>query len=79
MTHGEHFEKNFIQSVVEQIPTQELEAIEADAAASENRMAHDIVSAELARRALVGHPLLFEDEYFVPTDPMDDLQCDSCQ
>lgn len=48
--------------------------------------ARKIIAQEMAHRAMriqeigvVDQPYLVPDEYFVPTDPMDDLQCESCQ
>lgn len=65
---------------MESIPTPELKRIETEAITGSYRLAHQLVEQELARRTLaVTEAGVVDMGYVVPQDPMDDLQCESCQ
>lgn len=66
--------------MIELIPTETLEHIDQEAIAGDYTQARELVEQELARRTEAILKLgTTVTEYFVPVDPMDDLQCEGCQ
>lgn len=62
------------------IPKEELVRIENEAIVGSYHTAQSLVHEELERRERIAEArALVEQAYIVPVDPMDDLQCESCQ